>query len=526
MGANMSERIGIYMRVFRNEPEIHNAVKSVLDQTYNNWKFYIVVNEKTEPVLRPYAEADSRIQIIFEPADVYKGFIGHAKELAEDGNDYICTLDGDDTLLPGFMEQMLYFSKENQTDISFCGYYMYEPNQQVVARVVGNDFIWSIDQTNRLLAQMYCFFRTLWATFYSSEMILKCDFSLTPPSEVYGGYGGDTLFIFNCLYYCQKCGYHNVPLYNYYMNSASASHKMAPGRMNSDQVLYDFAKNFLIKKSIFGKTEDYILHYLYTFAAIDTVKLLLEVENDTISLYNALFSYLSTPLTTEALQLLPFYQTIPYLINVKHDQNIMLLHLIFCEKKVTKLPMKKQYAIYTLLSLDESQTLSFEEFSFLVAFPDLIAIYHSDNNNPLFKNLLKLMPYASIKNMEYIVIKLLKRISTNSIEEKLIISQKCIEANKEIYLHLHNKQYKEAIQLIQSKFFVTDFPDFSDELSQVWILCAATLEDGNSFILAKKVRTEFLATSGRIEEAKVELKEISEMGIEDEDTHYLTSLLT
>ncbi len=520
------DRIGIFMRVFRPDPEINNAIKSVLNQTYTNWKFYIVVNEKTEPIVKPYANADSRIQIIFEPANVYKGFIGHAKEIANDGNSYICTLDGDDTLMPNFMEHMLSFSKQHNTDITFCGYYMHGADNFKYERIIDSDHIWSIVNTSEIFIIMYQFFRTIWASLFSSKMIEKCDFSLTPPPEAYGSYGGDTLFIFNCLYFCQTCGYSNVLLYNYNVSQTSASHVMAPGRLNSDQVIFDFTKKFLLSVDQFGKKEDLALHLIYFSGLIDTIELVLNTENDPDQLYNDLFQLLSNALTKEALLYIPYYSLLPYTDKQSTLINIRLFITLFNNKKYLALPITQQYNIYVLLGFENSQILSYEEFRFMALLNNLLAVYHCGNKKDAFSFLLKELPRAIANNSGSTVISILKRLSTNDIENNFITTEKCINANKDLLIALHNKQYKEAIDLIQSSFSVTGFPPFSDELTRIWMLCAAALEDGNNFILAKKVRTEYLADQGRIEEAKIELTDITEMGVEDEDTHYLASLLT
>ena len=521
----MNERIGIYMRVFRNEPGIHDAVKSVLAQTYSNWKFYVIVNDKTEEVIRSYAEKDDRIEVIMKPEGEFLGTRYYLKRMANDNNAYVCTLDGDDTLSPDFLKEMLEFSVTNKTDISFCGYNVCTSDSTVSSLVLNRDYIWTIEETNEVFTSLYQFFRTSWGALYSSELINKYDIKRCPPAESFGGYGGDTITVFNCLYFCQKCGYRNIPLYNYHLSTTSDSHILEPGRLNSDKVLFDFVKNFLIEKSTFGLREDIVLHLIYGYALVDSVKLVLQVNNTADQLYKDLNLLLSAQLTKEALDYTPNYQSLPGYDDKTGNLTRLLFIALSTSEKFTALPTDKQYDLYALLGFSKEQLLTFEEYQFVSLFPNLLGLYHYGEKELLFSTLLKILAYSVKIHRDTVLPALFKRISTNNIEDILFSSDQCIFAHKDIVISLHNLQFQSALnsvkQLISEN---TDLP-FFDELTQVWILCAATLEIGSDFILAKKIRSEFLAKHSRKDEALVELNDITDMGVNDQETEYLRSLI-
>ena len=81
------------MRVYRNEPEMHKAIQSVLEQTYTNFKYYILVNDKTMEAVRKYQNQDNRIVMI--QGKEGEGFRTYAKYIAKE-NDYVTTIDADD----------------------------------------------------------------------------------------------------------------------------------------------------------------------------------------------------------------------------------------------------------------------------------------------------------------------------------------------------------------------------------------------------------------------------------------------
>ncbi len=521
----MNERIGIYMRVFRNEPEIHRAVKSVLNQTYTNWKFYVVVNEKTESVIKSYAERDDRITVIPKPDGPFPGASHYLKEMSFDGNDYVCSLDGDDELDLHFLEKMLNFSKEFNTDISFCGYSVHNLDNTINPLVLSHDYVWDIEQTNEVFVSMYQFFRTNWATLYSSEMIRRTNMDLYPSNDTYGGYGGDTLYIFNCLYFSKRCGYLSASLYNYYLSDSSDSHVMNPGRLTSDLVLYNFVRNFLTQKSLFSHREDVVLHLIYAYALVDTIKLVLKVENDPSIIYKDLLELLSAPLTRETVALIPDYAALPNYDYETGNPSHLFFREIFTNNLVLNLPAEKQYNLYTLIGFDQKHLLTFDEYRFVMLFPDLLALYHFGKQKSQATTFFNILSFAVKNNKKTAILDILKKLSTNQIEEILLSSEKCIYNNKDIYITLHNKQFSEALQLIKEKYSTSENVEYSDELTQIWILCAATIEAGTDYILGKKIRTEFLAQCGRKNEATTELKDIFDMGINDSETVYLQSLI-
>ncbi len=521
----MNERIGIYMRVFRNEPGIHAAVKSVLDQTYTNWKFYVVVNENTNDVIQSYAERDDRIQVIQKPDGIFPGAQIYLKKMATDNNQYVCTLDGDDTLEPDFIEKMLIYSKENQTDIVFCGFNVISPISENTSRTLTQSLIWNVDQISDLFIPLYKFFRSTWGVLYKSSVIDALDLKRVPEPESYGRYGGDTIFVFHCLYYAKKCGFLNTPLYNYHISATSDTYKMESGRLNSDKVLFSFVRDFLISKNSFGTKEDLFLHLVYGHALVDTVILVLQSKQKRIQLYNNLHLLLSDSLTKEALEYTPDYPSLMCYDDRTENLTRLLFINMSTNEHFSELSFKEQYDLYGLLGFDKKELLSFDEYKFISPFPNLLGLYHYGDHNLFFSTLLKILAHITDIQAIAVMIGLFTRVANNNIEKVLLISGQCIKKNQEILLCLHNMQFLKAIQLIKDKVSEDTEPPYLDELIQVWILCSASLELASDYVLAKKIRTEYLAKHDRKEEASNELKDLSDMGIADQETAYLSSLI-
>ena len=54
------------MKLLRNEPTMYKAIESVLNQTYTNLRYYILVGSDTKSVVMQYAEKDTRIVVLDE----------------------------------------------------------------------------------------------------------------------------------------------------------------------------------------------------------------------------------------------------------------------------------------------------------------------------------------------------------------------------------------------------------------------------------------------------------------------------
>ena len=115
---NQEKRVGVFMRVYRNEPTLHQAIQSVLTQTYTNFKYYILVNQKTKAVVQQYQNKDSRIEVLDGKED--EGFRTYAKYLAGE-NVYVTTIDADDWYEKQYLEQLVCFAEKHRLDIVSCG---------------------------------------------------------------------------------------------------------------------------------------------------------------------------------------------------------------------------------------------------------------------------------------------------------------------------------------------------------------------------------------------------------------------
>ena len=104
-------------------------------------------------------------------------------------------------------------------------------------------------------------------------------------------------------------------------------------------------------------------------------------------------------------------------------------------------------------------------------------------------------------------------------------SVKCAETFKNILILLQDSLFTDAMAAVKNIFAENSAGSFSLELADTWISIAAILENGADFIYGKKIKTELLICKNKPEKALAELNDIVNMGINDEDTDYLSDLL-
>lgn len=118
---NSTELVSIITPMYKGAAFVGESIKSVLNQSYDNWEMIIVDDCSPDDgagikVVKSFA--DPRIKLI--ESKVNKGSSGARNTaLREARGKYIAFLDSDDTWFPTYLEKQLKFMKENDYPIVF-----------------------------------------------------------------------------------------------------------------------------------------------------------------------------------------------------------------------------------------------------------------------------------------------------------------------------------------------------------------------------------------------------------------------
>lgn len=510
----MNNRVGIFMRVYRNEPGMHDAVKSVLAQTYSEWKYYILVNEKTKADMLRYAQNDARIVVWDGTAD--DGFRNRAKAIAEDGNDYLMTLDADDCLTPECLEKLVEFAAAYRTDVTVGAFEFVNTSGEVVEkRGYPKRMLFECKDFNRGMPYIYGQFRAIWGKLYSADMIRNFSMERLPATSEYGGYGGDTIFVFNLLYEANKIGIIPDTVYRYRISSTGGSHTLAEGRLKSDVLLFSFVKKFLEERSVYDEPEARFLFAVYGNAVNDTLRLLLEANITDEERNKSIHQVLSHTLTA----LLLVRDEAGMIFGEKTSFVQMFMKMLWSNPEFTP-----EYEDYLLVCANKKKLLTKEEYSLLVRWDGGVYGFYFGERMTYQINLIRMfvrMEYSSGKVMLRIIEKYNEEVLLGSLLKK----DEFVKKYAELLILVLKEKYTDAMQEVRETVLTGNDVIF-EELFELWSNLAAVTEDGNEYVFAREVMTETFWKQGKREKAKGLLQELLDLGVHDDNTEYLKNLIS
>ena len=117
-------QVSIIMPYFKKKEFIENSIKSILNQTYQNFQIIIVDDElsiESSKVLKRIHKLDNRIKIINNPHNLGAGESRNIGiEIAS--GEFIAFCDCDDLWKESKLEKQIKFMKEMECDLSFTAY--------------------------------------------------------------------------------------------------------------------------------------------------------------------------------------------------------------------------------------------------------------------------------------------------------------------------------------------------------------------------------------------------------------------
>lgn len=278
----------IYIRTtaYNASKTLERAIKSVLNQTYGEFQYFLVDNGstdhgKTKEIVEKYAKQDRRIRAYFNKknhvwdqnreADLLPHQIG--------AEDYFCLLDADDEYYPTFFEDMLRFMEQNDLDIAACGsdFIQSEDNRQLEQRVLRQDLILYKDRFAYFFPMYHPFVRTIWGKLFKGKTLTNTILDTTSP-EMPKVYGNDTFFTIRAFRDAKRAGIFAKPLHRYYMSSKSVSHLFDPDRSKCDRILRKAAMDFLRLYGPISQQNQDFLDGVHANATMDTLIVILNSD--------------------------------------------------------------------------------------------------------------------------------------------------------------------------------------------------------------------------------------------------------
>ncbi|WP_324722177.1 glycosyltransferase family 2 protein [Latilactobacillus curvatus] len=120
----MNELVSIITPVFNAEKHLVDTMNSVLEQSYQNWEWYLVDDRSTDSsvsIINSYCKKDLRIHLIENKENSGAAFSRNAA-LASAKGTYVAYLDSDDIWDMDKLEKQLSFMQKKEADFSCTSY--------------------------------------------------------------------------------------------------------------------------------------------------------------------------------------------------------------------------------------------------------------------------------------------------------------------------------------------------------------------------------------------------------------------
>jgi len=282
---NLHEEIIIYTQAYNAENTIDRCIKSILNQTYENWTAYILdngSNDSTAEIIQHYAFEDKRIIKLENTLNDIDAFKKYIPKLISRYNEHswFTVLDADDEYSPDFFSKCLNAAASNEAAVIACGTEMIlAGSKKVLAkRALNTDLKLTLPKDfNDNFIYYYQFMRTAWGKLYKFSLLKQCSpkyFKIISSS-----YGLDTAFTMEAFRCSSTIQILHGCLHKYYISPKSSSYKLYDGRIDSDCILFNAANAFLISKCGYvSKQNERFLSDVYFNALKDTFNVIVGAQ--------------------------------------------------------------------------------------------------------------------------------------------------------------------------------------------------------------------------------------------------------
>lgn len=501
---------------YNSEKTISRCVESVLNQTYDGeMKYYILDNgstDQTGDLIQKYSEKDSRIHFFqcsenFVWGKEVEEWINLCKSISDD--DYICWLDSDDYYEDSFLEKMISFMESNGLDIAACGSKFIDArdNRVICERILKYPLIISKpEEFSNFFSVYHQFMRPMWGKVFSGRDAKYMYASRFEAKEKYGfalAYGMDTINSFSALRHSNRFGIYPKTLHNYYISNKSSSYVWNPVRIDSDQILYKDAEDFLQNYGPISEQNRKFINLVYANAVSDTINVLNKTDlaaEEKIKELNRIAEY---PVTREA-------YNIPHHDTENSKKNLFTLALK-CAIDIKDENDDLDH-ILSLLSPNCAPAVTNECASLFLREPMLMQSLINDDRDAFVQQIIKMISEGRyIKQFD--LGKTISRLASDKPLLSNITSTKFLRRHGDIYLMVWQEKYGDA--LVAMTEYLLSSKKIDEDYLQLYLSLAAVLECANEFIFGKLKSALYYFSEKRYDDCRAAISDLSDMGVED-----------
>lgn len=245
------------------------CLESIRSQSFDDFEVIIVNNRSDDgsvETARSYSDMDKRFRVF----DNAEGGAGSSRNIgvSHAAGEYICFIDGDDRISNDCLEKLYAAAKENDADISVCGFDFYFLNNEKTKRGMRvPDRVYTRDEALSLLLGDTRMRFYLWAKLW--RRTLFTEHGITIPDMYYEDAAvTPQLFWFaNKVVSVSCCGYHYTRAFSVYTES-----RMTPQRVNDYVNTIPMIRLFLESQGSYEKFRRKLgVHIFHVYFAVPSM---------------------------------------------------------------------------------------------------------------------------------------------------------------------------------------------------------------------------------------------------------------
>ncbi len=254
-----SIKVSVIVAVYNIECFVEKCLDSIVNQTMESDNFEVIIvndgsTDKSCDIVKSYAENYSNFILIEQE----NSGLSAARNigLQHANGQYIAFIDGDDFLEPTYLDEMYSACKENDADISYCGYYKYFPEKDMKLFLPNTPKtkVYTKEEALKMMIKDTFMRYFAWNKMFKRSIFI--DNNLKFPNM----YFEDIATIPKAFYYANKIAAIYKPLYNYTKRKNSILQSMDVCKINDYINAFGEIRNFLEQQDDFEKYKSAMIY--------------------------------------------------------------------------------------------------------------------------------------------------------------------------------------------------------------------------------------------------------------------------
>ncbi|WP_180165465.1 glycosyltransferase family 2 protein [Acinetobacter sp. YH12049] len=251
--------VSVGIPIYNAENFLDNAIKSVLNQTYNDFELLLIDDGSTDrslEIAKKYEQLDSRVRVIHDGKN--KRLPLRLNQLIQESKyDLIARMDADDIMHPERLEKQVNILNNSRYDLVSTSYFSIDSKDKIVSARIINKI--NLDLSDLLLGNYYILHPSIMARkswflnhFYNSDFDRAEDYELWFRSKVNNNFNIKIM---------------NEPLMFYREEGSVSKNKQLKSYITTNKILDKYLKNIGFLNYLNAKMRNtfkiFIFSYLY-----------------------------------------------------------------------------------------------------------------------------------------------------------------------------------------------------------------------------------------------------------------------